>query len=48
MDRFPQLEHPLGAPLGDATQAGWTFRREFEHANVFVDLEQRQGNIEWK
>lgn len=26
---------------------GWTFRRDFEHAMVFVDLEKREGTIQW-
>ena len=42
------FDKPLGAPKGDAVQTGWTFRREFQHASVFVDLEKRIGKINWK
>jgi hypothetical protein len=48
LDWYPQFDKPLGAPKGDAVQTGWTFRREFEHASVFLDLEKRIGKIDWK
>ena len=48
LDWYPQFDKPLGAPKGDAVQTGWTFRREFQHASVFVDLEKRIGKIDWK
>jgi len=47
-DWYPEFDRPLGVPKGDAVQTGWTFRRDFEHASVFVDLEKRIGKIEWK
>jgi len=46
----PELKKPLGAPLGDCTRVGpdgWTFRREFQHARVTVDLEKREGAVDW-
>jgi hypothetical protein len=46
-DWYPEFDRPLGAPKGDAVQTGWTFRRDFEHAAVFVDIEKRIGNIDW-
>jgi len=48
LDWYPELDKPLGPPKGDAVQKGWTFQREFEHASVFVDLESRTGEIDWR
>jgi hypothetical protein len=48
LDWYPQFDKPLGAPKGNAVQTGWTFKREFKHASVFVDLEKRIGKIDWK
>ncbi len=47
-DWYPEFDKPLGAPKGDAVRDGWTFRREFEHASVFVDIEKRSGKIDWR
>lgn len=47
-DRHPEFDKPLGAPKGDAVREGWTFRREFEHASVFVDVEKLKGRIDWR
>lgn len=48
LDAYPEFDRPLGAPKGEAKRAGWTYRREFEHASVFVDLEKKTAKIEWK
>ena len=48
---YPELKKPLGKPRGDYTRidpGGWTFRREFEHAIVRLDLDAREGRIEWR
>lgn len=45
---YPEFDKPLGAPNGPATREGWTFRREFEHASVFVDVENRTAKIDCK
>lgn len=48
---YPELRKPLGRPLGDFTRSapdGWTFKREFEHASVWLDLNAREGKIDWK
>lgn len=45
---YPEFDKPLGAPKADATREGWTFRREFEHASVFVDVEKKTARIDWK
>lgn len=47
-DSYPEFDKPLGAPKADATRDGWTYRREFEHAAVFVDLEKKTATIDWK
>jgi hypothetical protein len=47
-DWYPDFDRPLGAPKGDAVQTDWTFPRDFEHASVFVDLENRIGKIDWR
>ncbi len=47
-DWYPEFDRLLGAPKGDAVQADWTFRRDFEHASVFLGLEKRIGKIDWK
>jgi hypothetical protein len=47
-DWYPEFDKPLGAPKGEATRDGWTFRREFKHASVFVDVEKKTAKIDWK
>lgn len=47
-DWYPEFDRPLGRPSGDAQRDGWTYRRTFEHANVFVDLETRTAKIDWQ
>lgn len=47
-DWYPEFDKPLGSPKGEAQRDGWTFRREFEHASVFVDVEQKTARIDWK
>jgi len=47
----PEFKKPLGKPLGDATRDkpdGWVFRRRLECARVTVDLDRRDGCVEWK
>ena len=45
---YPEFDKPLGAPQGEARRAGWTYRRTFEHVDVFVDLETRTARLDWK
>ncbi|MDH4203775.1 MAG: putative glycoside hydrolase family 15 protein [Phycisphaerae bacterium] len=47
-DWYPEFDKPLGPPLGDAIRNGWTYQREFEHASVFVDIENRTAQIDWR
>ena len=49
--QYPEFKKPLGEPKGDHTRpdpAGWVFKREFEHASVWLDLDARKGKIDWK
>ena len=48
LDWYPEHDRALGPPKADAVQEGWTFKREFEHASVFVDLERRTAKIDWR
>lgn len=48
MTRPPELDRPLGPPKGPAVRAGYTYTREFAHASVRLDLEQKSGGIAWK
>ena len=48
LDAYPELERPLGPPLGAAKQTEWTYQREFAHASVFVNLETKTARIDWK
>ena len=48
---YPEFKKPLGKPLGDFARpdpGGWIFKREFEHASVWLDLDAREGKVEWK
>jgi len=45
---YPEFDKPLGPPRGDTTRTGWTYQRDFAHASVFVDLENRTARIDWK
>ncbi|MEP4077225.1 putative glycoside hydrolase [Haloferula sp.] len=44
---YGQFQKPLGKPKGDAVREGWTFRRSFENAEVWVDVEKRKATIKW-
>ncbi len=48
LDWYPVLDKPLGPPKGDAIQKGWTFSRQYQHASVFVDLENAVARIDWR
>ncbi len=45
---YPEYHKPLGKPLGDYTRKGWQLSRKFEHADVWVDLENQKAKIDWK
>lgn len=44
---YPEYGKRLGAPEGEAVRDGWIFRRSFRYAKVWVDLEKREGKIQW-
>ena len=47
---FPEFTRPLGKPLADATvdDTDMVWKRSFEHANVYVDLKDRNScKIDW-
>ena len=41
-------DRPLGPPKGPAVRNGYTYTREFEYANVFLDIEKEEAEITWK
>ena len=45
---LPQYQKRLGQPKGPATQLGYRYSREFEHASVKLDIETGEGEIDWK
>ncbi|WHT23175.1 putative glycoside hydrolase [Crossiella sp. CA-258035] len=47
LEPFPELERPLGPPLGPAVRDGYTYTRTFEHAHVTVDLAAVTARIDW-
>lgn len=48
LEWYPEFNKRLGPPRHAARQRGWTFTREFEHAAVFVDVENRVAKITWR
>ena len=48
MKELPEFSRPLGAPKGPAVKTGWTYRRDFEHASVMVDIKNEVAEIDWK
>ena len=47
-DWYPEFDRRLGPPLGDATRDGYIYRREFEFASVYLDIESKQAKIDWR
>lgn len=45
---FPEYDKPLGAPLGPAKEEGYQYRRNFRNASVFVDIQKRTADIQWR
>ncbi|MFC1596482.1 putative glycoside hydrolase [Planctomycetota bacterium] len=45
---FPEYDRPLGPPNGPAVREGHLYRRTFQHADVYLDIGERQGKITWK
>ena len=47
-DWYPEFDKPLGPPAGEPIRKGWTYQRQFAHASVSVDLENKTASIDWK
>ena len=45
---LPEYKKPLGAPKGPATRDGYIYTRDFEHASVWLDIENDKGKVTWK
>lgn len=43
----PEFDKPLGLPKGPAVRTGNVWRREFEHASVWLDAEKGEAQIDW-
>jgi len=48
MKDIPEYIRPLGPPNGAAIRKGYVYRREFENANVCIDIQHESANIVWK
>ena len=44
---LPEYKKRLGAPKGPAEQQGYIYTREFEHASVWLDVENNKGKVTW-
>lgn len=47
LEWYPEFDQPLGEPLGEMTRKGWTLRREFKHASVWMNLGTKKAEIQW-
>ncbi|MDO7173694.1 putative glycoside hydrolase [Mariniflexile sp. AS56] len=47
-DWYPEFDKPLGKPLNNMKVNGWELTRDFEHASIWVDLENKIAKIDWK
>jgi hypothetical protein len=45
---YPELDKPLGKPLNEMQVNGWILTRKYEHATIWVDLENKKSKIDWK
>ncbi|WP_298946157.1 putative glycoside hydrolase [uncultured Polaribacter sp.] len=45
---FPQYEKPLGKPLGFAKRNGYIYTRQFEHLDVWLDIENKTAKLNYK
>ena len=44
---YPEFLAPLGEPLEDPVVDGYVFTRRFRHAAVRVDLQAREGRVDF-
>jgi hypothetical protein len=45
---YDEFNKTLGKPLAKAKQEGFIYTREFEHASVWLDVENREAKIDWR
>jgi hypothetical protein len=45
---YPEFDKPLGKPLNEMQVNEWILTRDYEHARVWVDLENKKATIDWK
>jgi hypothetical protein len=48
LEWYPEFDKPLGKPLNEMQTNGWVLTRKYEHADVWVDLENKTSKIDWK
>ena len=48
LEWYPELDKPLGKPLNEMKTNGWELSRNYEHADVMVNLETKESKINWK
>lgn len=48
MQDIPEFSRPLGKPLGPARNKGYVYIRQFEHVQVWLDLENERAELVWK
>ena len=47
LEWYPEFDKPLGKPLNEMQTNGWILTRKYEHADVWVDLENKKAKIDW-
>lgn len=48
MQDIPEFSRSLGRPLGPARNKGYLYIRQFEHVQVWLDIENERGELVWK
>ena len=48
MTGIQSMTDHLAQPLGDATQEGYEYKRDFKHASVYLNIESKIAKITWK
>ncbi len=48
MQDLPEYSRRLGAPLGPASNDGYIYIRQFEHVQVWLDIENERAELVWK
>ncbi|MCP4310332.1 MAG: hypothetical protein GY790_03635 [Bacteroidetes bacterium] len=47
LDWYPEFDLSPGEPKGQAKRKGWVYTREFEHCQVWIDIESKKAKINW-